>query len=62
MGFYFLYPRILHIVIGKRRYIEVVKVQFYIRKIKVRNKRKFIKKYKFFNIPILRRMMNEYGR
>lgn len=49
-----LYPRSLNIEIGKRRYIEVFKIKSYIRKIKVRNKRKFIKRYKIVYNPLLR--------
>ena len=49
-----LYPRLLNIEIGKRRYIEAFKIKSYIRKIKIRNKRKFIKKYKILVKPLLR--------
>lgn len=41
-----LYPKLLHIKIKKREYIEVFKVKSFTRKIKIRNKRKFIKQYK----------------
>lgn len=49
-----LYPRLLNIEIGKRRYIEIFKIKSYIRKIKVRNKRKFIKRYKIVFNSLLR--------
>ena len=38
--------KMLHFEIKKRKYIEVFRVKSYIRKIKIRNKRKFIKQYK----------------
>lgn len=47
-----LYPRLLNIKIGKRRYIEVFRIKSYIRKIKVKNKRKFIKQYKIKSEPL----------
>lgn len=49
-----LYPSSLNIILGKRKYIEIFRIKSYKRKIKIRNKRKFIKKYKIITNPLLR--------
>lgn len=52
-----LYPKLLHIKIKNREYIEVFKVKSFTRKIKIRNKRKFIKIYK---IKFNRELRNDF--
>lgn len=47
--------KMLHIKIKKREYIEVFKVKSFTRKIKIRNKRKFIKQYKIKYNSLIKR-------